>query len=163
FSITILLTIFLIYPLIDASIRPLASRSSELMDYFPIFWFLGLYIFLLPGSDPNPIYGALALKALYGLAAVSILCIVSYAVAYKRHARSILEADDTVPRPHDGWRSRFSTGIDRVLLKHPVQRACFRFIGAILARSSKHQLFVAMYLAFGFSLGLTSLFTINPN
>jgi hypothetical protein len=162
-AITILLTILLIYPLIDASVRPLASRSSELMDYFPIFWFLGLYIFLLPGGDPNPIYGALALKALYGLATVSVLCLVTYAVAYKRHARSILEAEDAVPRKQDGWRSRLSTVIDRALLEHPVQRACFRFIGAILARSSQHQVFMAVYLAVGLSLGLTSLFTINPN
>src|SRR5262245_43310095 len=57
-SITALLTIFLIYPLIQASIAPLAARSSELMDYFPIFWFLGLYNFVLPGGDPNPIYGS---------------------------------------------------------------------------------------------------------
>jgi len=161
-SITILLTIFLIYPLIDGSIRPLAARSSELMDYFPIFWFLGLYIFLLPGGDPNPIYGALALKALYALAAAGILCILTYAAAYKRHARSILEAEDAVMRPHPGWRSRLSAGIDRVLLEQPVQRACFRFIGPILARSSKHQVFIAIYLAVGFSLGLSSLFTINP-
>jgi hypothetical protein len=160
FSITILLTIFLIYPLIDAGIRPLASRSSELMDYFPIFWFLGLYTFLLPGGDPNPIYGALALKALYGLGSGSIVCFVTYAVAYKRHARSILEAEDALPRPHDV--SRFSNGIGRAVLQHPVQRGCFRFIAAVLARSSKHQLFVAVYLAIGFSLGLTSLFTINP-
>src|SRR5262245_6244648 len=112
-SIAILLTIFLIYPLVEASIRPLASRSSELMDYFPMFWFLGLYIYLLPGGDPNPIYGALALKALYALAAVSVLCLVTYTVAYKRHARSILEAEAAVPRKQDGWRSRFAPVTDR--------------------------------------------------
>jgi len=162
-SIATLLTIFLIYPLIDASIRPLASRSSELMDYFPIFWFLGLYIYLLPGGDPNPIYGALALKAVYGLTAAGILCTATYAIAYKRHAQSILEAEDIVPRVQDRWQSRVADRFEETLFGPPVQRACFRFIGAILARSSKHQVFVAIYLAIGLSLGLTSLLTINPS
>src|SRR5262249_38257276 len=36
-------------PLICASIRPLIERHSPLLRWFPPFWFLGLYLDLLPG------------------------------------------------------------------------------------------------------------------
>jgi len=160
-SIAILLTTFLIYPLIEASIAPLASRSSGVMHYFPIFWFFGLYQFLLPGGDPNPVYRALALDAVYGLLITIIVCASTYAIAYKRHARSILEAQEIQGLGH-GLRSRLSQQLDRTLLSHPVQHACFRFIGGILSRSSKHQVFLAVYLGIGVSLALTSALVVNP-
>src|SRR5262249_21708292 len=97
------------------------------------------------------------------LAWASTLCLVTYAIAYKRHAQSILEAEGSALNSHDGCRSRLSAAINRVLVKHPIERACFRFIGAILTRSSNHQMFAANYLATGFSLGLTALFRINPD
>lgn len=160
-SITVLLTIFLIYPLIQASIAPLAQQSSELMGYFPIFWFLGLYMYLLPVAEPQPIFGALALKALYGLLVVSAVFVLTYAIAYRRHARSILESVDMHARGEDGWWFRLSARMDRGFLGRPVQLACFRFIGGILARSSKHEVFLAIYLAIGMSLALTSVVTVN--
>ena len=33
-----------IHPLISASIVPLAERDSKAMEYFPFFWFLGVYV-----------------------------------------------------------------------------------------------------------------------
>jgi hypothetical protein len=162
-AITALLTIFLIFPLIQASIAPLAERSSELMDYFPFFWFLGLYVSLVPGGDPNPIYGALALKALYGLGVVMAICVLTYAIAYGRHARSILDTVDIRPQRENDDRSSLLEKFEGLLLNRPVQRGSFRFIGEVLGRSSKHQVFLALYLAIGLSLALTSLFTINPH
>jgi len=53
--------------------------------------------------------------------------------------------------------------LDQALFHHQVQHACYRFIGRILSRSPRHQVFLAIYLAVGFSLGLSSLFTINPS
>jgi hypothetical protein len=132
------------------------------MDYFPIFWFLGLYIYLLPVGDPNPIYGALALKSIYGLLVVSVVFVATYALSYRRHARSILEAVEVPPPRQNSWRLRLEAALERTLLARPIQRGCFAFIGRILARSSKHQVFLAVYLGIGISLGLTSLLRINP-
>jgi hypothetical protein len=50
--------------------------------------------------------------------------------------------------------------MDGILLRDPVQHACFRFIGSILMRSTRHQVFLAVYLAVGLSLGVYSL--ISP-
>jgi len=63
-------------------------------------------MFSATGSDQDrlgdPIYGALALKSLYALASASALCVVTYVVAYKRHAQSILEAENGPLSSHDG-------------------------------------------------------------
>jgi hypothetical protein len=162
-SITVLLTIFLIFPLIQASIGPLVARSSALMHYFPIFWFYGLYISILPGSNPNPIFGALASKALYGLFFALSAFVITYAIAYRRHARSVLNAMDIHPPRDRGWRFLLASRIDRAILSQPVQHACFRFIGEILGRSARHQVFLAIYLSIGLSLSLSALFTVNSS
>ena len=161
-SIAVLLTLFLIYPLISASIAPLAERDSKVMEYFPFFWFLGVYLSVFPNGNPNPIFDALALDALYGLLAVTAICVVTYAIAYRRHARSVLDEMDFQAPRDDAWRLRLTRRMNGALLPSPVQLACFRFIGSILMRSSRHQVFLAVYLAIGLSLGLSSVFSVNP-
>ena len=161
-SITVLLTIFLIYPLIASSIEPLVRRDSRLLYYFPLFWFLGMYMALLPGTGPNPVFDRLAWNGVYGLLAVSGLVVLTYAIAYRKHSQSILEAIDFHTNADDGWRSRIADHVDRTMLASPVQRAAFRFIKNILMRSARHQLFLAIYLAAGISLALSALFAVNP-
>ena len=161
-SITVLLTIFLIYPLIVSSIEPLARNGSATLYYFPLFWFLGVYRAVLPGVDPSPVFHRLALNGLYGLVAAGGLSLATYAIAYRRHSQSILEAVDFRPPREAGWQSWLSSRVDRTLAGSAVQRACFRFIKSILTRSARHQVFVAVYLAIGLSLGLSSLFSVNP-
>jgi hypothetical protein len=117
-------------------------------------------MFLLLGGDANPIFAELAIKAIYGLAAVTALFIATYTIAYKSHTRSVLDAIEAPPQ-RNGARLWLARALDRALLVHPVQRACFRFISEILARSAKHQIFLALYFAIGLSLGLTSLFRLN--
>jgi hypothetical protein len=161
-SITVLLTIFLIYPLIVSSIEPLARSGSPILYYFPLFWFLGVYWAVLPGVDPSPVFYRLALNGLYGLVAAGAVSVATYAIAYRRHSQSILEAVDFRPPREEGWQSRLSRRMDRTLVGSAVQRACFRFIKSILTRSARHQVFLAVYLAIGLSLGLSSLFSVDP-
>jgi hypothetical protein len=42
-SVVLLLVTFLIFPLISSSIGALVERSSSLLNYLPMFWFLGVY------------------------------------------------------------------------------------------------------------------------
>jgi hypothetical protein len=161
-SVSVLLTIFLIYPLIASSIQPLMRRDSPVLYYFPFFWFLGIYMTLFPGAPANPVFDRLAWNGLYGLITAGAIVVLSYAIAYRRHSQSILEAIDFHTTGDDGWRSRLSQRLDRTLLASQVQRASFRFIKNILMRSARHQVFLAVYIAIGLSLALSSLFAVNP-
>ena len=163
-SIAILLATFLTYPFIVANLVWLARNGSSAMERFPLLWFLGIY--LLPNHS-DPLIRRLALNALYGLFVVAAISLVTYAIAYRRYTRGVLDAVDSSPSGDDSWRIRLARRRDSVLLRHPVQCACFRFIGNILLRSSRHQVFLAVYLAVGLSLGVYSLisptFEIVPN
>src|ERR1019366_1975239 len=47
-------------PLSCASIRPLVESHSPLLRWFPPFWFLGLYLDMLPGQPAGPVFHELA-------------------------------------------------------------------------------------------------------
>jgi len=160
-SITVLVTVFLIFPLVASTIEPAVENSASYLGYFPFFWFLGVYVYLLPEGSVNPVFGILAVRAFYGLLVSSALFLTTNAIAYRRHAQSALNELDSQPLRDDGWGFRVRHEMDRVLFRHQTQRACFRFIHAVLRQSSKHQLFLAVYLALGMSLGLSSLFSID--
>lgn len=104
----------------------------------PSSWFLGLCQSLR--GRASPVLVELARLALPGLAAVVAIAFCAYAIGYRRHFVRIAEIADTnpvgrVPRP-----SRLGTLLDRLLLRTPFQRACFRFITKTLLRSESHRL-----------------------
>jgi hypothetical protein len=154
-STAILLTIFLAMPLVGESLSWLAQQGIQAIEYFPFFWFLGVYV--LGSDDPDPIVRRLALNALYGLLVVAGTTVVTYTIAYRRHARSVLDALDAYPSAEDSWRHRLIRRADNVVVRHPVQRGCFRFIGSILLRSTRHQVFLAVYFAVGLALGVVPI------
>jgi hypothetical protein len=160
-SVVLLLVTFLLFSLISSSISALVQRSSPLLDYLPMFWFFGVYECFLPVGNKAVVFRTLELEAVYGLMLATLAFVVTYAIAYKRHARAVLEAIDVAAQKPNGFRYRFGCFVGKRLLKDPVQRACFRFFGAVLTRSPKHQMFLAVHSGIGLALALSSLFVIN--
>ena len=162
-ALTVLLTLFLIYPLIGAAFPILLQRSSALLNYFPIFWFVGLYGSQLQVGLNKPVLMELGRQAIYGLLVAAGIFAGTYALAYRRHARSVLDGADFEPRggEADEGPRPLSRILDSRILRHPTQHACFRFIASVLMRSGRHQVFLAVYLAIGFSLGLSTLCRVD--
>lgn len=79
------------------------------------------------------------------LAIVAILA--TWGLGFRRHFRRTLEADDAAHRPH-AWR------VPKWLVRSEEERALFGFAGKILARSQKHQFFLATYLSVGAAVAL---------
>jgi hypothetical protein len=139
---------------------PIAFHIRGLLkyEYFPPLWFIGLYETLRPairrGSPELLHLGAVGVKALWGAAGLFLL---TYLPLYRRHARRIIEAPDSILGPRVAARSRVGALLDRVLLKHPVEQAVFHFIGQTLARSAMHRLFLATYGGFGAAIAVLTL------
>ena len=55
-----LIVVLFLTPLACAGIRPLVERHSPLLRWFPPFWFLGLYMDMLPGQPGGPAFHELA-------------------------------------------------------------------------------------------------------
>ncbi|MGE5646745.1 MAG: hypothetical protein ACM336_13235 [Acidobacteriota bacterium] len=122
--------------------------------YLPPFWFLGLYQVLIGHGGPvfSPLAG-LAVKALGAVAAVSAL---AYVASYNRHVKKSLESPETA-RSGPGFLARTAeAALNRFVLKHPIERACFHFIRATLLRSGLHRLLLAAYVGLGFALVLVT-------
>ncbi len=84
------------------------------------------------------------------MTAIAMLAMaLTWGLGFRRHFRRILETEDAEHRP------RARTGYaPHWLVSSPPERALFGFIGKTLARSQKHQLFLATYLSVGLSIAL---------
>jgi hypothetical protein len=160
-SMTFLVTILLITPGISGNIRMLLESHSRVLDYIPLFWFLGIYEVLNPDGTPIPesyIWARSAVDAMFWVSAVFVL---TYLIGYWRHSKKILEGIESyVFAP--AWHQRaIAWLLNLCVLRHPFQRASFYFIGKIFTRSSKHRLFIAMYSGIGLAVTISSLFVIR--
>ncbi|HXK03888.1 MAG TPA: hypothetical protein VMS37_15910, partial [Verrucomicrobiae bacterium] len=64
----LLIVVLFLTPLMCASIRPLVTSRSPLLWWFPPFWFLAMYLDLLPGQPAGPLFHQIAPLARQGLA-----------------------------------------------------------------------------------------------
>lgn len=159
-SMGLLVLGFMLYPLISALIPTLVEHNSPYLFYSPTFWFLGLYERLRPG-EVHPAFRPLGSFALRSLAWVSAGCLLAYIAGYKRHSQRALESIDRNPAGPGWMRTRYEELLHRFILRHPLQRATFHFIGQTLTRSSKHRLFLAAYGGFAIAFAILILFPVE--
>jgi predicted permease len=155
-SISVLVTLLLITPLIKESIPRLAQSPSRLLDYLPFMWFLGLYEFLIPGGSVVPQSAVWARTAAESLTLTAIVFVISYLAGYRRYSRKILEDVQTESFSARWWTVLTERILDRTVLRDPVERGTFHFIGKIAARSSRHRILTALYVGIATGLALTS-------
>jgi hypothetical protein len=160
-SMMTFVTVLLITPGISANVRLLVESNTRVLDYIPLFWFLGIYEVLNPEGTLIPMSYQWATTGVWATLLVSVLCGVTYLISYRRYSRKILEGiESDVFTP--AWHQRATASIlNFVLLRHPFQRASFYFIGRIFGRSSKHRLFIAMYGGIGLAVTVSSLFVLR--
>lgn len=149
----LLVMMFFLTPLLGMGLRQLARQHSPLIYWFPGYWFAGLYERLRPATG-DPVLIGLSGYAVGGLVCAALLFILLYLASYRRHARRVLESIE-IPAS-GGARRNFGRAADRFLVRTPVERAVFHFIGQTIVRSARHRLFLAVYAGFGAALAVLS-------
>ncbi len=157
----LLITVLFLTPLICASIRPLVERDSPLLRCFPPFWFLGLYMDMLPGRPGGPIFQELAPLARKALAISAVAFAVTYLAGYRRHARRVMESVETAADGPGRLRRSFDRLVNRWLLPHPLDRATFHFISNTILRNARQRLVLATYGGIAIALAAPSLVQIG--
>ena len=104
----------------------------------PSCWFLGLCQSLR--GRAGPVLMELSRLALPGVAAVVAIALCAYAVGYQRHFVRIAEIADATATSRNPRTWRLGTLLDRLVLRTPFQRGCFRFVCRTLQRSEAHRL-----------------------
>ena len=151
-GMSLMVIALLTFPLYMLLLRPMTEAHSVWPWLFPPVWFTGFYDLLLPAGDRSfALYGIFGAKALAIAIAVFAL---SSGLGFRRHYRRVLESEDTSSRtPALSPMGRF--------IHLPEERAIFEFSGRILARSTKHRMFVACYLSVGISFGLLTALVVR--
>ncbi len=160
-SMMALVTVLLVIPGISGNLRIIAESNARVLDYIPVFWFLGIYEVLNPEGTLIPASHLWAATAIEAMSVLACVFVATYLISYRRYSKKILEG---VEADHFGawWHQRALTRIAcAVVLRHPLQRAAYYFIGKVFGRSSKHRLFIAMYSGIGLALTVSSLFVLR--
>lgn len=146
---------FFLLPMIP-SLLPRWERSNiRLLFALPPMWFLGLYQTLLGSHDD--VFLSLARVSLAALALAAIVAATSYFVCYKRYSQTVFESSTG----RRGWRLGITALVrrpfDRLALSDGPERATFYFVIKTLARSAKHRLYFAAYVALGLGIVLVGI------
>jgi len=157
----LLIVVLFLTPLMCASIRPLVTSRSPLLWWFPPFWFLAMYLDLLPGQPAGPLFHQIAPLARQGLAIAAAVFAMTYLAGYHRHARRVMEGVDAPPEGPSRLRAWFDRAVNRWLLPHPLERATFHFISNTILRNAKQRLFLATYGGIATALALPALVRIS--
>jgi hypothetical protein len=137
------------FPFFAGLLRPAVEQKQLWLYLFPPVWFSGLFELFLGGD--NQFLASLGMLAIEmtGLALVTML--VTWAFGFRRHFRRTLEAEDSPHRPR-AWL--LAHGVPHWLARSLQERAIFGFAGKTLARSQKHQFFIATYFSAGLAIAL---------
>jgi hypothetical protein len=153
FLITLLAMIFFLTPFFAGMVHKLVPRGDLFVYWFPPYWFLGLYEQLRPTIGDSVLL-RLGHMAEAALAISALVFLVTYIPGYRRHARKVLE---TPTASATQVRARISGFIDRLVLRKPIERGIFHFIGKTITRSPKHRIFLATYGGLGLALVVANL------
>jgi len=150
FGMSAMILTVLGFPVYSALLRRAVEQQQLWLYLFPPAWFSGLYEMFLGGENQFLVsLGMLAIK----MTALAILVIlVTWGFGFRRHYRRTLEAE-AAAHPPRAWHV-LNWSAPSWLVPSPQERALFGFVGKTLARSQKHQFFLAAYLSAGVSIAL---------
>jgi hypothetical protein len=157
-SITVLLLLMLLFPICGSHMQPLLEGRASFAQFVPPLWFLGLYEHLQLGASAPAGSAALARLALIATAAVVLVAVFTYPLAWARQKKRALEGALT---SLGQGRSLLSTLLHRTLLLRPQARGIFHFLAQTIARNNRYQVYLAMYAGVGLALTLTAVLTFQ--
>lgn len=149
--VSILVVLLLLFPVLSGVTPALLQSQSVFVLCFPPFWFLGVYQRLLEGPAALPVYATLAQIACLATLAAMALAMAAYPLAYMRRVRQLVEGPGT--RSTRNW---MTVPLHRLLhatvVRPPVQRAVFHFIGQTLLRVPRYRIYLVLYGGVGLSI-----------
>src|ERR1017187_5351359 len=138
----------------------LLQAGSVYALFFPPFWFLGVYQWLMEGPSALPIYARLAQTGCIALLVTTLVAMLAYPLAYLRRVRQLVVG----PGTHDTriWAAvPFLLMLSATLVRHPVRRAVFHFISQSLFRVPRYRIYLVLYGGVGLSVVVASILRLT--
>ncbi|MDR3772386.1 MAG: hypothetical protein P4L26_03505 [Terracidiphilus sp.] len=159
-SISALLMLLLLFPVLSAVVPVFLQSGSRLVRYCPPFWFLGIYQRLLEGPSALPIYTQLVQTGCAALLITVAVAALAYPFAYLRRVRQLVVG----PGTHDTrtWAARpLHSLLHATLVRPPVRRAVFHFISQTLLRVQRYRIYLVLYGGVGLSVLVASVLRLT--
>lgn len=151
FAIAGLLVLLLLFPVYSGVVPALLENRSVYAFALPPFWFLGIYQSLFEGASAPPVYAQLAGIGCAATLIATLLVVLAYPFAYMRQVRQLIEGPGAkstrrhMRLPLD-WLLHFT------LVRAPVRRAVFHFIGQTISRVTRYRIYLVLYGGVGLSV-----------
>ena len=150
-AVTVLLVLMLLFPVLSSVTPGLLQSGGPAVRWFPPFWFLGIYQRVLEGPGVLPVFAELAkIGALATLAACAV-ALAAYPLAYLRRVRALVEGPGT-RSTRNPMAIPLHELLHATLVRPPVQRAVFHFIGQTLLRVPRYRIYLVLYGGVGLSV-----------
>jgi hypothetical protein len=153
--VSALIVMFLMSARVASQLQPLQATNSSAVYAFPPLWFLGLYQAQLGWT--NPVFRELAASAHLAVGWTAVAALATYVLSYRRHVKRSLESADAFFAEPSTPQRIVGRLLDRFVVRDALQQASFYFVWKTMARSRRHKLFFAAYVAIGCALVLEGL------
>ena len=159
-AISVLLVLLLLFPVLSGAVPALLQSGSTFARCFPPLWFLGLDQYILDGRSALPVYSQLAHIALIATLAAAALALIAYPIAYLRRVRQLIEG--SVAQKTTNLLARiFDPLLHGAIVRSPICRAVFHFIGQTLIRVPRYRIYLVLYCGVGLSVVTASVLRLN--
>ena len=146
-----LLLTLLLFPVYSGATAAVLGSGGNAAWWFPPFWFLGMYQRLMEGPSALPVYAKLAQLGCEVTLGIIALALLAYPLAYWRRVSQLVEGGNVRSR-----RKFMLPPLDKLLhatvLRPPLRRAIFHFIGQTLLRVPRYRIYLVLYGSVGVSL-----------
>jgi hypothetical protein len=159
-SIMLLLAVLLLCPTVAGSLEALMTSGSSAILYFPPFWFLGVYEYLLGGASTPAIFRSFAQTGCYALLLMLAGTLLTYPLAYRRRVRQLIEGSTATKTAASGTNF-IRRLLHTTILAHPSQRAIFHFISQTILRSQRQRISLAIFGGLSVALSLAQIITLQ--
>jgi hypothetical protein len=149
--VTFFVVLLLLFPVLSGLTPALLQSGSSVTLWFPPFWFLGIYQRLLDGPAALPVFHQLTRMGCFAMAAVGLIALGSYPIAYIRRVRQLLEGPPI--RSKRSWASvPLRCVLHATFVRSPIQRAVFHFVGQTILRVLRYRIYLVLYGGAGLSV-----------
>jgi hypothetical protein len=131
------------------------AAANSIPWFLPPMWFLGFARSLF--GETNPQFVRLGRFGIEMMGAAVLLAVATYVLSYYRYFIRIPETLDITVRQREPRKLLPDWFLDRLLLRTPFERACYRFTLKTLVRNERQSLFLGGFLGLGLVLGSQTL------
>lgn len=156
-SVMVLVLSMLQYLQYADAMKLLLSGQLGWMRWQPTLWFLAVYERLLLGSAAPEFARQLSGYAYRAVAITAVVAVATYPLAWARMRRMAIEGGARRRGEPPRW---IASAIHRVV-REPVERAVFHFIGQTITRNNQYQVYLAMYCGTGLALATACAITFH--